>query len=316
MDNLIRIGTRGSQLALWQANYVAKLLQLHGAKTEIIVLNTKGDMILDKSLSKIGSKGVFTAELEEALLANEIDIAQHSAKDVQSQLSEGLELIAFTKREIVNDVLVSTNPKCTLNDKNLIIGTSSTRRVALLKHYYPHVETVDMRGNLQTRIRKLQEGQCDGLLLAFAGIHRMGYTNMISQRLEIKEFTPPVGQGTVAIECAVSLTKDKKEFIKKVLNDDATSTALTAERAFLFTLQGGCSIPSFALAQLNNDMIQMQAGIVSLNGDVIVKEELTGPKENAKQIGKNLAEFVLLKGGRQILDTIKVQQNLNILDNN
>lgn len=313
MNQKIRIGTRGSDLALWQARHVADLLEQKGADCEIVIINTKGDLVLDRSLSKIGSKGVFTAELESALLSHEIDIAQHSAKDVQSKLPEGLELIAFTKREVVNDVLVSKNQLCSLNDKKLIVGTSSTRRVAILKHFYPHIQTVDIRGNLQTRISKLKDNHCNALLLAYAGIHRLGYESLIAQKLDIEEFTPPVGQGSVAIECASSLDSRKKLFIKEALNDFNTEQALLAEREFLYTLEGGCSIPSFGLAEINNNILFMKAGIVSLDGKKMVKEQAKGNIENAKEIGRILAINILSNGGSAILADIKSQQKLNEL---
>ena len=208
----IKIGTRGSKLALWQAYYVEKLLQAGGLSTEIVIIETKGDKILDRALSKIGSKGIFTEELEEQLRSGGIDVAVHSAKDLQSDLGEEFEILAFTERERVNDVLVSHNTALTLSQGgSFVIGTSSTRRVALLKYFYPHLKTVDMRGNLQTRLRKLEEGHCDALLLAYAGVHRMGYDDRIAEFLSLEEFIPAVGQGSVAIECAVSLDPEKKE---------------------------------------------------------------------------------------------------------
>jgi hydroxymethylbilane synthase len=213
----IKIGTRGSKLALWQAYYVEDLLQKGGVETEIVIIETKGDQILDRSLSKIGSKGVFTQELEDQLISGDIDIAVHSAKDLQSQLDDAFELIAFTEREKANDVLVSHDTSLSLKSgESFVVGTSSTRRVAVLKHFYPHIKTVDMRGNLQTRLRKLEEGQCDALLLAYAGVHRMEYDDKIAEHLLLDEFTPAVGQGSVAIECAVTLSDDKKDIIKRL----------------------------------------------------------------------------------------------------
>src|SRR5690554_4482100 len=171
----IRIGTRGSKLALYQANHVAGLLKLKGLDTEIVPIETLGDKILDVSISKIGSKGVFTEEIEEQLRAGHIDIGVHSAKDMPSELPDGFELVAFTERELVNDVLVSLDKNITLDTNPLVVGTSSNRRLATLKRFYPHVKTVAMRGNLQTRVAKMEAGQCQALLLAYAGVHRMGY---------------------------------------------------------------------------------------------------------------------------------------------
>ncbi|TAE98921.1 MAG: hydroxymethylbilane synthase, partial [Runella slithyformis] len=219
----IKIGTRGSKLALWQAYYVQEKLENGGLSTEIVLIDTKGDQILDRSLSKIGSKGVFTQELEDQLRDGRIDIAVHSAKDLQSELDNDLELIAFTEREKANDVLVSFKKESNLNNpttqiSTLTIGTSSTRRVALLKHFYPHVKTVDMRGNLQTRLRKLEEGQCDALLLAYAGVHRMEYDSLITEHLSLSQFTPAVGQGSVAIECCQNMEAAKKARVRALLN--------------------------------------------------------------------------------------------------
>jgi hydroxymethylbilane synthase len=306
----IKLGTRGSKLALWQAEYIRETLERGGLQVEIVIINTKGDQILDRSLSKIGSKGVFTEELEEQLRSGQIDIAQHSAKDLQSELSDDLELIAFTERERVNDVLVSFDKTLTLESgKPFVVGTSSTRRVAMLKHYYPHIQTVDMRGNLQTRMGKLESGVCDALLLAYAGVHRMGYEEHIAEMISIDKFTPAVGQGSVALECAVSLDPAKKAKIRELCNHAETEQQLLAERAFLRRLQGGCSIPVFGLSsQLlvnSNQLLEltMTGGIISLDGSEILKETVSG--NNPLEIGEALAEKILSLGGDRILKEIK-----------
>ncbi len=314
MENVIRIGTRGSALALWQAHHVADLLQKGGLSTEIITIETQGDKILDRSLSKIGSKGVFTAELEEALYNHRIDIAVHSAKDLPSELPNGLEIIAFTERERVNDVLVSFRKDISITDgQEWVIGTSSTRRIAMIRHYYSHLKTVDMRGNLQTRMRKLQEGQCDALLLAYAGVHRMNYDEHIVAYLPTDEFTPAVGQGSVAIESAVSLDAGKREKIRELVNHMDTEKALRTERAFLNRLQGGCSIPSFGLAgfDASSDTITLHAGIISLDGTRLVKQTLQQHSTNSEALGYQLAELVLQAGGAEILREIREQQAVN-----
>jgi hydroxymethylbilane synthase len=201
MTNIIRIGTRGSKLALWQAHHIAELIKPSGFTTEIVPIETKGDKILDVSISKIGGKGVFTEEIEAKLLDGSIDIAVHSAKDLASDLPDELELIAFTEREVVNDVLISTKSGSALGDEGITIGTSSTRRVAFVKHFYPQANTISIRGNLQTRLAKLESGQCDALILAYAGVHRMGYDHLIRERIDTSYFVPPVGQGSIASEC-------------------------------------------------------------------------------------------------------------------
>ncbi|MDI9865258.1 MULTISPECIES: hydroxymethylbilane synthase [Flectobacillus] len=302
----IKLGTRGSKLALWQAYFVKETLEAGGLPVEIVIIETKGDQILDRSLSKIGSKGVFTEELEEKLLSGEIHIAQHSAKDLQSDLGENFEIIAFSEREKVNDVLISFDKSLTLESgQPFVVGTSSTRRVAMLKHFYPHIKTVDMRGNLQTRMGKLESGVCDALLLAFAGVHRMGYEEHIAQLITTDTFTPAVGQGSVAIECAVNLDADIKGKIRSLLNHPHTEKQLLAERAFLKRLQGGCSIPVFGLAQYDaeTDTISMTGGIISLDGKEIIKEVLSG--SNPEEVGFALADKILDLGGGRILQEIK-----------
>lgn len=311
MKHKVKIGTRGSKLALWQAYYVEELLQKSGLETEIVTIDTKGDQWLDLSIAKIGSKGVFTQELEDQLLDGRIDIAVHSAKDMQSNLPEGFEIIAFTDREKENDVIVSHQKNISLADssKPLLLGTSSTRRVSTLKHFYPHVKTVEVRGNLQTRIRKMEEGLCDALLLAYAGVHRMGYDEMISQELDLAEFTPAVGQGSVAIEVSANLNSELKAKITQACNHKETSQKLRAERAYLRVLEGGCSIPVFALANLEGDQLKLSGGIVSLDGETRIAIEVSGSLDQPEELGKMLADRVFAAGGKVILDQIKSTLN-------
>ncbi|MCY7349302.1 MAG: hydroxymethylbilane synthase [Cytophagaceae bacterium] len=301
----IRIGTRGSKLALWQAHFVQDLLQADGLTTEIVTIETKGDQVLDRSLSKIGSKGVFTQELEDGLFDASIDIAVHSAKDLQSELPDDLELIAFTERELVNDVLVSRQPRSLQSGERFVIGTSSTRRIALLKHFFPHIRTVEMRGNLQTRLRKLDEGQCDALLLAYAGVHRMGYDDLIVEMLPAEPFVPAVGQGSIAVECAKSLDEAKKSRIRALVNHPETEVCLLAERAFLRRLQGGCSIPVFGLATHDDGYITLTGGLISLDGDHLLSEYVVGSAAHAEGMGTALGDEILQLGGAQLLAEIK-----------
>ncbi len=307
----IRIGTRGSKLALWQAYHVQSLLEKGGIAVEIEAIETKGDKIQDVSLSKIGSKGLFTEELEEKLRSGEIDIAVHSAKDVQSTLDPGLELIAFTEREEVNDVLLSINPQRSLDSgESFVVGTSSVRRVAFMKHYYPHIQLADMRGNLQTRLRKMEEGVCDALLLAYAGVHRMEYDAFIAQKIPTSVFTPAVGQGSVAVECASVLSAEKREAVRQLVNHVPTEYGLLAERMFLKVMQGGCSIPVFCLATLTADALVLSGGIVSLDGQKLLRETFSGPigRESAGLLGTRLAEAILAAGGGAILKDIKASR--------
>lgn len=299
----IKIGTRKSKLALWQAEWVAKRLHDDGVQSELVLMETIGDKVLDVAISKIGSKGVFTEELEEQLANGKIDIAVHSAKDMQSSLDEGFELIAYGEREVVNDVIVSDSDIDL--SKEVVLGTSSTRRIATLRHFYPNVKTVEVRGNLQTRIAKMRSGLCDGLLLAYAGVHRMGYNDMIRHRLSLKEFTPAVGQGSIAIESHVSLSREKREKIRSLINHPATESRLLAERAFLKRLEGGCSIPVFALAHNDGDHIVIEGGIVSLDGQTRIVKTAKG--KNPAIVGNELAEELLNAGGDVILKNIKSQ---------
>ncbi|WP_075350582.1 hydroxymethylbilane synthase [Algoriphagus marinus] len=307
MSQLVKIGTRGSKLALWQAYHVEGLLQKAGLATEIVLIDTKGDQVLDVSISKIGSKGVFTQELEDQLMDGRIDIAVHSAKDMQSNLPSGFEIIAFTEREKENDVLVSHDSSISLKneERTLVLGTSSTRRVSTLKHFYPHVKTVEVRGNLQTRIRKMEEGLCDALLLAYAGVHRMGYDHLIAAELDLDEFTPAVGQGSVAIEVASRLDEQLKLGISQACNHFETAQKLKAERAYLRVLEGGCSIPVFALANLEKENIILKGGIVSLDGKERISLEVIGDLNSPEELGQQLADLVLGAGGKRILEEIK-----------
>jgi len=308
---MIVIGTRKSKLAMWQTETVARALNEAGMATRICAIETKGDKILDTSIAKIGSKGVFTQELEEQLASGATDIAVHSAKDMQSQLPDGFSLIAFTRRERVNDVLVSDNPSLDIEDDTqpLRIGTSSVRRRALLRHYYPHVEPVEMRGNLQTRIRKMREGACDALMLAYAGVTRMEYDEMIVKVFPEDQFVPPVGQGCIAIEASSALSGEKRDRIRHCLNDNASEICLVAERAFLRTLEGGCSIPAFALALLDGNEVVVDGGLVSLDGRKIVRMSQRGPAGEAVRIGAELGARILESGGRALLQEIREQQH-------
>ena len=305
MNKLIRIGTRGSKLALWQAHHVAQLIQASGYSTAIVPIDTRGDKILDVSIAKIGSKGVFTEEIEEKLLDGTVDIAVHSAKDLSSTIPDELELIAFTEREVVNDVVVSFKRNISLKDPGIRIGTSSTRRVAFVKHYYPQAITLPIRGNLQTRMGKLQAGECDALILAYAGVHRMGFDNMIIEKIETSYFVPPVGQGSIAIECHKKLSFDKKEVIERWVNHAATEDCIRAERAFLKMLDGGCSIPSFGYAWMEDNNIVMKGGLISLDGHQVIKVKESAPVADGKELGKKIAQEVLINGGAKILNDIR-----------
>ena len=302
----IKIGTRKSMLAMWQANYVKDELESHGINVELLPIETKGDKVLDVSISKIGSKGVFTEELEEMLENGDIDMAIHSAKDLPSELPSQFEILAFSSREKENDVLISHDKSLKLlnNKSSFTVGTSSTRRVATLAHYFPGITTVEIRGNLQTRIKKMEDGLCNALLLAFAGVSRMEYEGLINQELSLDIFTPAVGQGSLAVEIATSLSEDKKNKVREIINDPTTETKLLAERAYLRKLKGGCSIPAFANAQIIDGQLSVHAGIFSLDGKELVKSSIQGELSEAQSLGESLGSRVLNGGGRKILEEI------------
>ena len=296
---------------MWQANFIKNKLEQQGASVELLPIETKGDKVLNVSISKIGSKGVFTEELEHMLEDGEIDMAIHSAKDLPSELPAQFEILAFSSREKEHDVLISNNKSFMLLDGNssFTIGTSSTRRVATLAHFYPEIKTVEMRGNLQTRIRKMEEGQCDALLLAYAGVSRMEYDSLINQELSLEIFTPAVGQGSLAVEIVSTLSEDKKEKIREIINDPYTEVKLLAERAYLRELKGGCSIPAFANAQLVESELKLTAGIFSLDGKELIKKTIVGNAEESQSLGKSLGNQILNDGGAEILRKINKELN-------
>ena len=302
----IRLATRASRLALWQTEHVASLLQKAGFATEIVPMQTTGDAVQDRSLAKIGSKGVFTEELEASLLRGETHLAVHSAKDVQSSIPRELELLAFLEREQVNDVVLSYDEHFSLSKPGILLGTSSTRRKAQLRRFYPNASTAEARGNLQTRLRKLEEGQFDALVLAYAGVHRMGYEHLVRHTLPAHQFVPATGQGSIAIECATGLDENLKARLKAALDHPDTHTCLLAERAFLHTMEGGCSIPSFALATLENGILRLHGGLISLSGEEYVDEIQTADTAaEAHALGVSVADSVLGRGGREILASIR-----------
>lgn len=304
--NNIRIGTRNSALALWQANYIGRLLEAAGMTYELVAIRTIGDKILDRSLSKIGAKGVFTEELETMLRAGEIDIAQHSAKDLPSTLADDLPLIAFTEREAAHDVVVSMNPSIRLGQlAPLRIGTSSTRRRAFLAHHFPQHAAVEMRGNLQTRLEKLKNGECDAMLLAYAGVHRMDMKDFIVEHLSLTNFVPAVGQGSVAIQCSTQLETDLRHTIREACNHINTERCILAERCVLAQLDGGCSVPVYGHAKLVDGQINLQAGLLSLSGNQRIESDASGI--DPVLTGNQVAIDLINKGAQTLLKEIRVQ---------
>ena len=302
----IKIGTRNSALAIWQANYIGSYLEKAGLGYELIAISTKGDQILDRSLSKIGSKGVFTEELEQMLRNGDIDIAQHSAKDLPSTLPEDLHLIAFTEREKSHDVLLSLDPNFTLNTPGPHqIGTSSTRRRAFLGHLYPSLKPVEMRGNLQTRLEKLKNGDCNAMILAYAGVYRMDMSAYITEHLPLDQFIPAVGQGSVAIQCVKTLSRDLQNTIRSACNHEATEICILAERELLSKLDGGCSVPVYGHAQIEKDVVNLTGGVLSLDGQQKIEFSLIG--KNPIELGQKLADQLIGAGASELLKEIRRQ---------
>lgn len=295
---------------MWQTEKIVSMLAEKGVLCEIIRIETAGDKKLDTSIAGIGSKGVFTDELEQLLEEGGIDIAVHSAKDLPSVLADDFELIAFTEREKVNDVLVAERRNIDLENTSdtLRIGTSSVRRTAFLQHYYPHVEVVAIRGNLQTRIARMHSGLCDALMLAYAGVRRMGYQESIVHEFPETSFIPPAGQGCIAVEAAKSLSAEKKMVIRSTVNSVTAEYCLLAERAFLARLEGGCSIPAFVLARLENGNLLLLGGLASLDGREILCRKVSGLPEDAVTLGAGLGDEVLRAGGAAMLKDIRRQQ--------
>jgi hydroxymethylbilane synthase len=305
MRNL-RLGTRGSQLALWQARHVASLLEssLPDLKVEIKTIKTTGDKILDVALSKIGDKGLFTKEIEKELLSGEIDIAVHSMKDLPSELPPGLCIAAVLEREDPRDVLLShKNYSLAELPHAAQIGTSSLRRIAQLKAWRPDLQLVDMRGNVETRIRKMKEQDLDGIILACAGVKRLGLEEMISDYLPAHLVLPAVGQGMIAVEARAG-EQDVLKLLSRINHQDSF-LASQAERGFLHELGGGCQVPVASMAELREGQLHIQGLIASLDG----KEKYSGSSDcslsEAEEAGRELARRLLQQGGAAILCEIR-----------
>ena len=304
MKNKIIIGTRGSKLALWQAGWIKSELQklTPGLEIELNKIKTTGDKILDVPLAKVGGKGLFVKEIEEALLRGEADIAVHSMKDVPTEFPEGLHLAVITKREDPRDAFISRISNFRELPNGATIGTSSLRRSCQLLGLRPDLKIEQLRGNLDTRLRKLDEGQFDAIILAAAGVKRLGWAERITEILEPEISLPAIGQGAVGIEC-----RTNDEFINKLiapLNHPETSVCVRAERACLKKLEGGCQVPIAAYARLIDDKIVMEGLVGSVSGDRIIKSRIEGAPDNAESLGVTLAEDLLSKGAKKILDEV------------
>lgn len=297
---LLRIGTRGSPLALAQAHEIAgRLAAAHGLSdgdTEIVVIKTSGDVILDRPLSEVGGKGLFTKEIEDALLDGRIDIAVHSSKDMPTVLPEGLVLSAFPPREDVRDAFLSNRAR-TLADlpEGSVLGTSSLRRRAMALALRPDLRVVEFRGNVATRMRKLEEGVADATLLAIAGLNRLGLAGHAASILDSDIFLPAVGQGAIAIE---SRADDGRVLdLLRPVNDVATEAALRLERAFLRALDGSCRTPIGGLAVLRDTHIHFRGIIVTPDGRLHHRTERSGPAADAERLGRDAGEELARRGG-------------------
>lgn len=303
-QNMI-IGTRQSLLALWQSNHIADRIkkQYPNCNVTLKKIVTKGDRILDVPLAKIGGKGLFTKELETALFDGEIDLAVHSLKDMPTQLPSGLVLTAITERANAGDAFVS-NKYNRIEDlpQGATIGTSSLRRRAQILAVRPDLKIIDLRGNVDTRIKKLDEGNMEGIILAAAGLQRLGYGDRINEIIPKEYCLPAVGQGALAIE-----TRADDEVVRAMLsflNDEPTKQATDAERAFLGLVEGGCQVPIGVYAEVTGENINIEAIIASLDGKTILRDTIKGSAQESVSLGKSLGNRMLNAGGKEILAEI------------
>jgi hydroxymethylbilane synthase len=300
------IGSRGSELALWQANFVKKELEKkhRGLSVEIKIIKTKGDKILDVALSKIGDKSLFTKELEVELLNKRIDIAVHSLKDLQTQIPEGLKLAAVTKRHDVEDVLIARKKGTTIFSlpENAVVATGSLRRRAQLQHLRPDIKVVDLRGNVPSRIKKFLESDWDAIILARAGVERLGLKKYISSYISKDEILPAVGQGALGIEIH-SDNLFAFEVVQSIHHNN-TFIAVTAERALLRALEGGCQVPIGAFAEIKPNGLYLDAMVGSLDGSITFRKKVRGKKDEPEKLGKSLAKDLLKAGANKILEEV------------
>jgi len=301
----ITIGTRGSRLALWQANFVAESLR-HFTDAEILIkkIKTQGDKILDSPLAKIGDKGLFVKEIELALSEKEVDLAVHSMKDVPTELPPGLIIASIMKREDPKDVLISKGREHLSNlPKGVRVGTSSLRRKAQLLNFRPDLTIVDVRGNLDTRLKKMDSGDFEAMVLAAAGIDRMGWSDKISERIPTETILPAVGQGAIGIEI-----REDDEIMGKLvgeLNHLPTYHAVIAERALLKRLEGGCQIPIGSLGIVDGNSLKLTGIVASLDGKRLIRDSVSGNLSQAENTGIKLAENLVDSGADEILKEIR-----------
>lgn len=305
MRKHIKIGTRASLLAVTQSSWVKSQIEEHhpGTTVELVKITTTGDKILDVPLAKVGGKGLFVKELEDALLDGRADLAVHSMKDVPTELPASLHLGVVTTRENPRDAFLSNKYADVLAlPQGAKVGTSSLRRKSQLARLRPDLQIEDLRGNLDTRLRKLDEGRYDAIILAAAGLNRLGFAERITTLFDPEQMLPAIGQGALGLE----LRRDDQELLAGIsfLNDPVTATAIIAERSFLLRLEGGCQVPIGAYATVQGDTVTLTGLIAGLDGKEIIKEQDSAPAAEAGALGTRLAEKLLARGGRAILDQV------------
>lgn len=305
---VVKVGTRDSILAMWQTQFVVDELKkvTDQYEFEIISLKTKGDKILDVALAKIGDKGLFTKELEVGLLAGEIDFAVHSMKDMPTALPEGLQISSMLKRHNPADAFVSDKYNSFMElPKGAKVGTSSLRRRAQLLHARPDLDIHDLRGNVQTRMRKMRDENFDGIILAAAGLERLEMFDEIKEELSYDICLPAVSQGVIGVE-----TRENDEEIialVQLVNDKQAEICVKAERALLKSLEGGCQIPIGAYAELTKDTVVLEGMVGSLDGKTIIREKISGTQEQCEELGVTLANRLSELGGKAILEEIRME---------
>ena len=305
MEKIIKIGTRGSKLALWQANWVKSALTAGhpSLSVELVAIKTKGDKILDVPLAKVGGKGLFVKEIEDALLNGRIDLAVHSMKDMPAEIPDGLCIGAIPKRETPQDVLISREGLLLSQLKqNARIGTSSLRRTAQLLHARPDLVVLPLRGNLDTRLKKLETENLDAIILAAAGVKRLGLEHRITEYLDEKVMLPAVGQGALCIEIRENDPEVKS--IIALLEHHQTRTVVLGERAFLNRLEGGCQVPIAAHGKIEKSAFTLCGLVASVDGTTVIRETLSGHKDSSEVIGVKLADRLAEMGAKTIMENL------------
>lgn len=297
----LRIGSRGSQLALWQANHISGLLRERGHQVEIEIIKTTGDKITDVALAKVGTKGMFTKEIEEALAAGRVDLAVHSLKDLPTEVPPGFEIAAITQRENPRDVFVSKN-YARIDDlpRNARVGTSSLRRQAQLKAVRPDLDVHPLRGNVDTRLRKVESGEYDAIILAAAGVTRLGLTSRVKQVIPAEIMCPAAGQGALGIEIRLGDEVVRRHLT--FLDDAAARTTTTAERALLNKLGGGCQVPIGAFAEVHDGQVYLQGVVARPDGSQVLREARQG--NDPQRLGEEMGDILLRRGGDAILEEV------------